>query len=64
MVGVTLGGPTNVYGGNVYVVHNTQHHESVLKKMSNSICYHAVCESAVPGGKKPNHFIRHLLHDL
>jgi hypothetical protein len=28
------------------VVHNTQRHESVLKKKSNSICYHAVRDSS------------------
>jgi hypothetical protein len=87
MMGVALIGPTFVYGYNMSVVHNTQRPESVLKKKSNSICYHAVCESAamgesiighvpsvenpddictkvVPGGKKRNHLIRLLLHDL
>jgi hypothetical protein len=49
MSGVTLGGPTFVYGDNMYVVHNTQRPESVLKKNSNSIFYHAVCRSAVVG---------------
>jgi hypothetical protein len=49
MIGVTLGGPTFVYGGNMYVVHNTQRHESVSKKKSNSIYYHAVRESAAMG---------------
>jgi hypothetical protein len=49
MSGITLGGPTFVYGDNKYVVHNIQPPESVLKKTSNSICYHAVCESAVMG---------------
>jgi hypothetical protein len=49
MMGVTLSGPTYVYGDNMYVVHNTQRPESVLKKKSNSICYHAVRESAAMG---------------
>jgi hypothetical protein len=40
MMGVTLSGPTFVYGDNMSVVHNTQRPESVLKKKSNSICYH------------------------
>jgi hypothetical protein len=44
-----LSGPTFVYGDNMSVVHNTQRPESVLKKKSNSICYHAVCESAAMG---------------
>jgi hypothetical protein len=86
MIGVALSGPTYVYGDNMYVVHNTQRPEYVLKK-SNSIFYHAVRESAamgesiighvpsvdnpadmctkvVPGGKKRNHLICLLLHDL
>jgi hypothetical protein len=49
MMGVTLSGPTFVYGDNMYVVHNTQSPEYVLKKKSNSICYHAVRESAAMG---------------
>jgi hypothetical protein len=49
MMGVTLSGPTFVYGDNMSVVHNTQRPESVLKKKSNSICYHAVRESAIMG---------------
>jgi hypothetical protein len=49
MMGVTLSGPTFVYGDNMSVVHNTQRSEFVLKKNSNSICYHAVRESAAMG---------------
>jgi hypothetical protein len=40
MMGVTLSGPIFVYGENMYVLHNTQRPDSVLKKKSNSICYH------------------------
>jgi hypothetical protein len=46
---VTSSGPTFVYGDNMSVVHNTQRPESVLKNKSNSICYHAVRESAAMG---------------
>jgi hypothetical protein len=49
MMGVPLSGPTFVYWDNMSVVHNTQRPESVLKKKSNSICYHAVRESAAMG---------------
>jgi hypothetical protein len=49
MMGVALSGPTFVYGDNMSVVHNTQMPESILKKKSNSICYHAVRESAAMG---------------
>jgi hypothetical protein len=38
IMGVTLSGPTFVYGDNMSVVHNTQRPESVLTKKSNSIC--------------------------
>jgi hypothetical protein len=48
MMGVALSGPIFVYGENMYVVHNTQRPESVLKK-SNSIFYHAVRDSASMG---------------
>jgi hypothetical protein len=49
MMGVTLSEPTYVYGGNMSVVHNTQWPESVLKKKSNSICYHVIRESDAMG---------------
>jgi hypothetical protein len=55
MMGVTLSGPTFVYGDNMSVVHNTQRPESVLKKKSNSICYHAVRESAAMGESTIGH---------
>jgi hypothetical protein len=47
MMGVTLSGPTFVYWDNMSIVHNTQRPEYVLKKKSNSLCYHMVRESAV-----------------
>jgi hypothetical protein len=49
MMGVDLSGPTFVYGDNMHVVDNTQRSESILKKKSNSILYHAVRESAAMG---------------
>jgi hypothetical protein len=49
MMGVTIDGPTYVYGANMSVVHKTQRPESVLKKKSNAICYHAVRESSAMG---------------
>jgi hypothetical protein len=49
MMGVALSGPIFVYGDNMSVVHNTQRLESILKKKSNSIFYHAVRESAAMG---------------
>jgi hypothetical protein len=55
MMGVALSGPIFVYGDNMYVVHNTQRPESVLKKKSNSICYHAVRESAAMGESISGH---------
>jgi hypothetical protein len=49
IMGFALGGPTFVYGENLYVVHNTQRPESVLKKKSNSFFYHTVREYAAMG---------------
>jgi hypothetical protein len=49
MMGVALSGPIYVYGDNMSVAHSTHRPESVLKKKSNSICYHAVHESAAMG---------------
>jgi hypothetical protein len=48
MMGVTIDGPTYVYGDNMSAVHSTQRPESVLKK-SNTICYHEVRESSAMG---------------
>ena len=45
MMGVSLSGPSFIYGDNMSVIHNTQRPESMLRKKSNSICYHAVRES-------------------
>jgi hypothetical protein len=49
MMGVPLSGPCYVYGDNMSVIHNTQRPESMLKKRSNSICYHVARESAAMG---------------
>jgi hypothetical protein len=49
MMGVTLSGPTFLNGDNLFVVHNTQRLEYVLKKKSNYLCYHIVRESAAMG---------------
>ena len=45
MVGVTILVPLLIYGDNMSVIHNTQRTGSMLKKNSNSICYHAIRES-------------------
>jgi hypothetical protein len=55
MMGMALSGPTFVYGDNMSVVHNTQRPESVLKKKSNSICYHAVRDSSAMGESISGH---------
>jgi hypothetical protein len=49
MMGVDLSAPAYVYGDNMYVVHNAHRLEYVFKNKSNSICYHAVCDSAAMG---------------
>ena len=55
MMGVELTGPTYVYGDNMSVIHNTQRPESVLKKKSNSICYHFARESVAMGESLTGH---------
>lgn len=50
MMGVRLSGPSFVYGDNMSVIHNTQNPQSMLKKKSISICYHA-CREAVAMGE-------------
>ena len=49
MMGVPLDGPSYVYGDNMSVINSTQKPESVLKKKSNSICYHAIREAVAMG---------------
>jgi len=49
MMGVPIAGPSHIYGDNMSVIHNTQRPESVLKKKSNSICYHAIREAVAMG---------------
>ena len=45
MMGVPINGPTYIYGDNQSVINNTSKPKSVLKKKSNSICYHFVREA-------------------
>ena len=45
MMGIEIDGPTYIYGDNQSVINNTSKPESVLKKKSNSICYHFVREA-------------------
>jgi hypothetical protein len=49
MMGVPIDGPTYMYCDNMSVVHNTTTPESMLKKKSNSIAYHAVREAVAMG---------------
>ena len=49
MMSVAISGPSYIDGDNMYIVYNTSKPESVLRKKSNSVCYHTVCESASMG---------------
>jgi hypothetical protein len=55
MMGIRISGPSYIYGDNMLVIHNTQRPESMLKKKSNSICYHAVRESVAMGESLTGH---------
>jgi hypothetical protein len=48
-MGVPIDGPTYMFCGNMSVVHNTSAPESMIKKKSNSIAYHAVQEAVAMG---------------
>ncbi len=59
MMGVTLSGPSFIYGDNMSVIHNMQRPESTLKKKSNSVCYHAVREAVAMGECLTGHVSTH-----
>ncbi|KAL7540108.1 LOW QUALITY PROTEIN: hypothetical protein ACHAWF_008209 [Thalassiosira exigua] len=59
MMGVPVDYPSYIFGDNMSVVHNTQRPESVLKKKSNSICYHAVREAVAMGECLTGHISTH-----
>jgi len=59
MMGVSISGPSYVYGDNVSVTHNAQRPESTLKKKSNSVCHHAVRESVAMGESLTGHVSTH-----
>jgi hypothetical protein len=59
MMGVAILGPSYIYGDNMLVIHNTQRPESVLKKKSNSICYHAMRKAVAMGECVTGHIRTH-----
>jgi len=58
MMGIGITSPTYTFGDNMSIIFNTSRPESMLRKKSNSICYHAVQESVAMGemitGHKPS----------
>ena len=50
-----ISGPSYIYDNNMLVIHNTQRPESMLKKKSNSICYHAIREPVAMGESLMGH---------
>ncbi|KAL7545199.1 hypothetical protein ACHAWF_014098 [Thalassiosira exigua] len=64
MMGVPVDYPSYIFGDNMSVIHNTQRPESVLKKKSNSICYHAVREAVTMGECLTGPYSRSHLHPL
>ena len=55
MMGIPMYSPSYIYEDNMSVVHNTSRPESVLRKKSNSECYHAVHESVAMGESLVGH---------
>ena len=49
MMGISISGPSFIHGDNMSVIRNTKTPESMLKKKSHSICYHALRKSVVMG---------------
>ena len=49
MMGIPIEGHAHVRIDNMSVVNNTMKPESMLKKKSNAIAYHFVCESVTSG---------------
>jgi hypothetical protein len=49
MMGASISGLSYIYVDNMPVIHNTQRPESMLKKKSNSIYYHAIREAVAMG---------------
>jgi hypothetical protein len=47
--------PVYILGDNISVIHTTSQPESVLKKKSNSICYHFIHESMAMGESLTGH---------
>ena len=45
VMGIPRFSPSYIYGDNMSVIHNSFKPESVLRKKSNLVCYHAVHES-------------------
>ena len=55
MMGILISGPSYIYGDNMSVVHNTSRPESVLRRKSNAVCYHACHESVALGESLVEH---------
>ena len=49
MMGIPLSEASYIYGGNKSAITNSTRPESTLQKNSNSVCYHAICESVAMG---------------
>ena len=49
MMGIPCDGPSHIYGDNQSVLANTMMPDSTLKKKSQSIAYHFVCEGSAHG---------------
>ena len=55
MMPIPISGPLYIYGDNMSAVHSTSRPESLLRKKSNSVCYHALHESVAMGESLVGH---------
>ena len=57
MMGISISGSSYKYRDNMSVIHNSSKPESILRKKSNSVCSHAVCESVAIGESLVGHIM-------
>ena len=55
MMGILISDPSYIFEDNMSVVHYISRPESVLRKKSNSVCYHTVQESVAMGESLVGH---------
>ena len=58
-MGIPVEGPMSIYGDNQSVLANTTIPDSSLKKKSQSVAYHFVCEGVIRGERRTSYVNTH-----